>query len=160
MRNPYAKIQIVSEFVSCPGDRYHVVYSSTVLPDGTISLRPVDKIDIKQQINSYVDSCDMRVIISRLLAGDTSVLNSAPPNYGDFTRFPTNYAEVLQLGIDAENNFNKLPLSVRQQFGNDFRTWFSTAGSDDWFSKMQSEFSDSASDSTPEKVLESEVIKE
>lgn len=136
MRNPKAKVSDPNKFFTSHGSRYHNLYSSKVCPDGTIKLMPAGKEDIQAIINSYKDSTDIAYILSELSRGNTEVLNRGNAMYGDFTDAPKSLAEALQIMIDGEAAFNKLPLDVRQSFDNNFRNWLFTNGSDDWNSKM------------------------
>lgn len=136
MRNKNAKVSDPNTFVSNPGEVFKLEYSPFVKDDGTILLEVSGKIDVKQMINSFKDSTDMSYILKQLAIGNTDVLAQRQGVYADFSEFPKTYAEVLQLRIDAENNFYKLPLEVRQKFNNDFNVYFANAGTEDWFAKM------------------------
>ncbi len=136
MRNKYARVPDPLAFNSPVGDLFHVLFSAYFKPDGSLGLKEYDRIDIKKEINSHLDETDMSYILSRLMAGDDSVLNPRPPLYGDFTQFPTSYAEMLNMVISGEQYFDSLPLDVRKQFDNDRGKWFATIGSDDWLSAM------------------------
>lgn len=125
-----------NSFVSCSGDRYRILYSPVVQSDGTILLKESGKEDIQQMIDSYRDQTDMTFILERIKAGDTSMFREDSPMFGDFTNMPKNYAEFLQLYIDKEKQFLELPLDVRNSFDNDFRKWFASSGSEEWFEKM------------------------
>lgn len=136
MRNKFAKVSDPNKFETCSGDRYHITYEPVVNPDGTISLVENGKEDIQAKIDSYREKTDIAYIIKRLEMGDTSVLNQNNPMYGDFTDMPKSYAEVLQLVIDAENSFYKLPLDTRNKFDNDYKQWLAQAGSLEWSERM------------------------
>lgn len=137
MRNPNSKIQKIDEFLTQSGDLFKPVLSGKLMPDGTIRLTEVDRVDIKAEINSHASTCDMAYILSRLRQGDSSVVNVTPGVYGDFTQFPKSYAEMLQLVQSGEAAFDSLPLDVRSQFDNDISKWFASIGSDEWRSKMK-----------------------
>lgn len=122
---------------SCPGDRIKVTYSPVVNDDGTIDLVPAGKQDLQEFYNSQAAGCDMHLIVSRYLAGDTSVLERVQGFYGDVSQLPRNNAELLQRVIDGERAFDSLPKDVKAAFNNDFRQWFATAGSDEWNKAMQ-----------------------
>lgn len=138
MRNKNACVSDPNSFCTDPGSRYRTLFSPIVRPDGTIQLVESGKEDIQEYIQSQKDKTDMSFILSRMAAGDTSVLTDKTPMYGDFTSMPKNYAEALQLVIDREADFMKLPLEVRNKFNNDFRQWFAQSGSEEWFDKMAS----------------------
>lgn len=136
MRNPNACVSDPNKFVTNPGDKYHILYSPVVNSDGTINLIESGKDDIQEMIDSYREQTDMSYILQAMANGDTSVLSHKQPMYGDFTDMPKTYAQALQMVIDAETQFNKLPLDIRNKFDNDYKQWFAQAGSDEWFKKM------------------------
>lgn len=135
MRNNKAAVSDPNQFYTSPGSEDHVIYSPRVNPDGTVSLFESGRESIKERINSFREQTDIAYILKRLQLGDTSVLRSDGA-YGDFTQMPKTFAEALQLQIDGEKKFMQLPLDVRNEFDNDFRKWFASAGSEDWLNKM------------------------
>lgn len=126
----------MSKFKSCAGSKFKTLFSPVVGKDGTIDLVESGKINIAEQINSYRDQTDISVILARVNAGDTSVLNQVQGVFGDFTSMPRTYAEFLQLQIDAHNMFDKLTPDERSRFGNDFNQFFAQAGSPEWLEKF------------------------
>lgn len=136
MRNKFARVPEPSEFKSPVGDLFQIVYTSFYKPDGTIGLKESDRIDIKKEINSYREQTDMSYILSRLMAGDDSVLNPCPPMFGDFTQLPTSYAELLNMVMDAERYFDSLSPDIRKKFDNDRGKWFAQMGTDFWMESM------------------------
>lgn len=137
MRHKEARVpDDFSVFKSSAGDLFHDVYVPSFRADGTIQLCVSDRIDIKKEINSHREETDMSFILSRLMAGDDSVLNPRPPMYGDFTQFPKSYAEMLNMVIDGERYFDSLPMETRKKFDNNHAKWFSSIGSSDWLENM------------------------
>lgn len=137
MRNKNAKVSNPNDFVTSCGEKVKILYSPKVLPDGTIDLVESGKIDINEMINSQRESTDIAYILQKMKeTGDISALTQAQGVYGDFTEFPTTYAEILQLRIDSENSFYQLDPEVRAKFDNDFNKYFASAGTEEWFSKL------------------------
>lgn len=134
MRNPNARVPLEFE-PTCSGDRYHIDYQP-IIEDGCIQLVEAGRTDIQAVIDSYADSCDMSLILQRLSIGDTSVLNSKTPMFGDFTAFPSTLAGILNLKLEAQRVFDKLDPAVRDQFS-DFNDWLASSGSQEWLTKMQ-----------------------
>lgn len=155
MRNDKARVPDPNEFVTCPGETEHIVYTSKVMEDGTILLTPCGKENIKELINSYVDQTDISYIMAQLAVGNTSVLNNKTPMYGDFTEAPKDLRHAMQIMLDGEKAFYQLDLDTRQKFNNDFRQWLVTAGSESWLKNMGAAPSDP--ESAQEKTNESEV---
>lgn len=135
MRNKNAKVSDPNTFVCNPGSDEHILYASKVTPSGEIILTPCGKESISEKINAEKEFTDISFIISRLRMGDTSVLRDGAV-YGDFYSAPKSLAEAMQLQIDAERKFYELPLTIRNQFNNNYRQWLIECGSNDWCIKM------------------------
>lgn len=139
MHNPYNDVINIRErerYVTCSGNRVKPIFSGKYMPDGTIRLTKVDEIDVQDDINSHLHECDLELILSRLMDGDTSVIQRSNPMYGDFTQFPRSYVEMLQLVQDGSAFFDSLDPDVKVKFDNDRAKWFASIGSNDWFAKM------------------------
>lgn len=136
MRNKHARVSDPNSFSTHPGEKFHVVYDSFFNQDGTIRLKPSGKKDIKAEINSHVAETDMAVIVQKLMMGDSSVFSTKKPLYGDFTQFPSTYAEAFELVNRSEKAFESLAPDVKQKFDNDRAKWFSSIGSPEWFEIM------------------------
>ena len=74
MRNKNAKVSDPNKFVTDHGSDIHILYSSKVLPDGTIQLTPCGEESISQKINAEKEFTDIAYIRHRLEMGDMSVL--------------------------------------------------------------------------------------
>lgn len=136
MRNEFAKVTNPNDFVTESGSPIHILYAPTVLSDGSVVLEESGKENTDDMIQSYGATSDINYIVSRLLEGDESVLAQRQGMYGDFTQFPTTYAEVLQTVINSEKRFNALSPDVKQKFDNDFGKWLATATTPEWLDKM------------------------
>lgn len=157
MRNPNARVPLEFD-PTCSGDRYHVDYQP-IIEDGCIQLVEAGRTDIQAVIDSYADSCDMSLILQRLSIGDTSVLNSKTPMFGDFTSCPSTLAGILNLKLEAQRLYDKLDPAVRDQF-EDFNSWLAASGSQEWLTKMQgnpANTSVSEDSSAADRVLNEEV---
>lgn len=119
-----------------PGNPYHVIYSPKVLKDGSIDLVESGVEDTDEIIQSFKESTDIRMILSRVANGETELLNEKNGIFGDFTGMPKTYAEALQLHIDANRLFNSLPVELKQKFDNDENKFFVEAGSKEWCEKL------------------------
>lgn len=107
------------------GNPEEIEYAPVIGEDGVLSLEPVGTIDLRSQIDSYRESCDLNVLLSRYANGDASALSATQGNYFDAVGMPRTYAEMLNTVISAENQFMKLPLNVRERFDNSFHRWLS-----------------------------------
>lgn len=136
MRNKNAKIPDISKMFTDPGQDEKIIYEGKLQKDGTVLLVEVGKESMQQMIDAWKEQTDMSWIIKNLEMGNTQVINRVPSCFGDFTEMPKTYAEVLQLRIDAQTAFEKLPVETKQKFNNNFNEWFMEAGEGEWFEKM------------------------
>lgn len=126
-----------NKIVSCPGCPIKEVYKPIVNRDGTITLVVDGHVNTDEEIQSYAESVDIDVIISRYMNGDIEALNKHIGTYGDFTQMPKTYAEVLQMQIDARNTFDSLPIEIKQKFNNDPNEFFAQSGQEEWYKKLE-----------------------
>lgn len=124
------------EFLSNPGNPIKTVFAPAPGENGTIRLKATGKRNTDEEIQSHLESTDMRFILSRLGAGDVSVLQARKPMYGDFTGTPSTLADVYALYNNMHSKFEALPDEVKDKFGNSFEEFCQTAGSQDWFQKV------------------------
>lgn len=129
--------QEITKFVTPAGSREKPVFSSKVKDDGEIELIETGKEDWYGYIQSFKDSVDIHLILKAATLGDTSGLQRVQGFYADVTSVPKNNAEVLQMFIDAQNNFDSLPIEIKQKFDNDFNKFFATMETQEWFEKMK-----------------------
>lgn len=123
---------------SNPGSPEEPIYSPVVDDNGCISLEVVGTMDIASYIDSFRESCDLNVILSRYANGDVTALSQRQGTFFDATGMPSTYAEMLQTVITAETEFNKLPLAVRERFDNSFHKWLSLMDRPDEFNRLMS----------------------
>lgn len=122
-----------NSFVSNPGDPMHVLYSPKVSKSGRVELVESGVQNTDEVIQSYAESCDRALILERIKNGELDLLQKAPGVYGDFTKMPKTFGDVLQLQLDSNRLFDTLPLEIRSKFDNDRNQFFAQAGTKDWF---------------------------
>ena len=114
------------------GDAIAPVYKLTADND----LEVDGELDTYAEIQSHADSVDIYTIISRFEQGDEGILTKRNGQYVDLTQLPTTFAEMHQKIIDAENEFNALPLDIRSAYDFDTSKFIADIGSDHWFNLM------------------------
>lgn len=135
-----------SNFVTNPGSRVRDVFVAKVDPYGNVDLEKVGEESIYDLIQSYRDSTDLNKLLQRYRNGEVDVLQRVQGVFGDFSKLPKTYAELLQLQIDAKNLFDSLPIDLQQKFT--FDEFLGKAGSKDWFEKLGVSIGDSLSAET------------
>lgn len=124
-----------AKFAINAGSSIKQLYKGEVGVDGIISLVKAGVKNIQDEINSYEKSTDLYNILSRLTPEEIKMQADAAQDFFDATGLPKTYAEALQLVIDGRNNFESMPVEIKQKFNNDFNQWFATAGNKDWYEK-------------------------
>lgn len=124
------------KFVNRAGSKTKNVYAPKVEDDGTIKLVKAGKEDWYGKIQSWKDSVDIHVILKKCLNGDTSALSQVQGFYGDVSQFPKTKPEMLQLMIDAEKNFDKLPVEIKQNFDHDIYKFIASMDKPDFMEKL------------------------
>lgn len=121
-------------FVSCSGNRFYIEKHGEVQENGVIKLIPDKEIDLQEKYNAEYPS----TTIDNILANCNPLQNFADDGlHGiDATKLPKTFAEFLQLQIDRKREFDRLPVEVKQKFGNDVQQYMATAGTEDWFTKL------------------------
>lgn len=104
--------------------------------DGNEYFEVIGEKNLYDEIQSHKLSVDINYILARFASGDTEALSKRQGVYGDFSRFPRTYAEMLNTVNDAQAYFDALPLEVKHQFGDSMQQWLSQYGTDDWSRKM------------------------
>lgn len=102
------------------------------------------------EIQSFADSCDINIIMARYRNGEVDVLQQIQGTYGDFSEIPTNYADIMNKKIQAENLFMSLSADIREKYNNSVEQFMSEIGSKSGLEKLGVKFSDS-----DEKIVES-----
>lgn len=110
---------------SCPGNHIHKLLKPQFDKSGNYELVEAGEVDVYAEIQSHAESCDINVLMAKYQNGDASALSKVQGTYFDATGMPKTYAEMLNILIDAENQFNALPLDERAKFDHSFEKWLS-----------------------------------
>lgn len=146
------------DFNSCPGSPVHIQYGGHYDEKGRVVLEEVGKINLYDEIQSHAESCDIHVILRRFQNGDSDALSQRQGFFGDVLDFPKTYAEALNQMNDMERQFMKLPVEVREKFGNSFSEFLASSGDSDFMDKLG--FKKSVEPVVNEPVVKEPVVKE
>lgn len=128
------------------GDRTKKLYAPEYDADGVLHLIDNGEESLYDYIQSFKDSTDIHVLLTRYQNGDAAALSKAQGTYGDFTDMPKTYAEMLNSLIKGKDDFMKLPVELRAKFNHSFEEWISTYGSPTWLEKMEVKIDDVSAD--------------
>ncbi len=145
---------------SNPGERFHVTHKLIVDQDGTYDLKVSGKVDTYSEIQSWRESCDLKVLLQRYANGDTNALNRKQLLYGDFTTMPKTLAEYQQMQVNVEQAFDSLPAEQRSKFGNSSSRFVASFGSPEFFEALGVKLPSAPVETPVETPVESPVVKE
>lgn len=98
-------------------------YCSSGSPDRTLYVLDDDILieagveDTQAIINSYKDSCDIKLLIERVTQGEYDLLMQKRGVYIDTTKFPTNIVEAQNMLRDSKRAFELLPDDIKKEVG-------------------------------------------
>lgn len=100
-------------------------YAPVIKDDGSFELEVVGKINVYDEIQSHADSCDINIILERYARGDVTALSRRQGLFADLSEMPRTYAEMLNVVIKAQAEFEALPANVKEKFDNDVNKFIS-----------------------------------
>lgn len=83
---------------------------------GELKFCKVRDVDIRAEIASHVDECDMSIIVSRLLENPAEGYIDNEEMYGDVSELPKDILEAAMYTDRAKAIFYKLPLDIRKDY--------------------------------------------
>lgn len=123
MRNKNSRIPNIDSINTYAGSPIHQILEPRF--DGTTTkLVSVGEENIQDFYEAQAPLTDINYMLNRLALGDTSVLSSKRPMYGDFTGLPADPIEALNLVHESERAFAQLSIEEKQKYNNDWKLWF------------------------------------
>lgn len=117
------RIPSIPDVITSPGSRVETLFTPK-FNGSEITLVKSGTVDVQDRIDSYGPYCDLRYMLTQLRLGDSSVLSSRTPLFGDFSGFPCHPVDALNFIGDVERSFNQLPEDVKAACNNDWRLYF------------------------------------
>lgn len=100
------------------GTRFLNTYQEEISKKGNKSLVKIGETNVYEMIQSDAESCKIENILHAVAMGDLSALQQREATYCDATTMPKNLMEAQNLVIRLKDEFYKMPLEVRKEFGN------------------------------------------
>ena len=119
MRRPFDYLTREEQF-TCSGNCRKPLYSPVYGDDGRLVLEPIGFKDTDEEISSYREQTDMAYIISRINAGDSSVLPDPNALYADVSDLPNTPIGMVNFLDGLRRQFDSLPAETREKFDNSF----------------------------------------
>lgn len=109
--------------------------------NGRKVLKKVGESDIYARIQEGKDDCDVYKILDRFTNGDLlSLQRRVDGIFADVSAVPTSMVEFGAYAEKARDNFYKLPLEIRDAFGNDIDRFLAASENEETFKKPFLEF--------------------
>lgn len=130
------QVRVRPRVFSAVGSRIVDVFQGKYNTSGVLELVKTGEKNIYEEIQSHKDSVDLQHLIVRAMNGEPEVLSRRQGVFCDMTNAPSNLAEMLNYVNMGRQEFESLPLDVRQKFGCDFAKYAATIGTPDWLAAM------------------------
>lgn len=118
------------------GRKYLNTYSETIKKSGKRELEKTGETNVYEKIQAHAEECKIENILHAVAMGDLEALNQREATYMDATTMPQNLMEMENLVIKAKDEFYKMPLEVRKEFGNDPDVYVTEMGTEEFKKKM------------------------
>lgn len=118
------------------GTEYDKTYEVVIDEYGHKDLVETGETNRFEAIQQYASQCDIKNIIERAMAGDTSGLYAKQGQYLDVTDMPKNLAEAQQAMLKIKNEFYGLTTDIRNKFNNSVDEYIASFGSEEWLKKI------------------------
>ena len=117
------------------GDQFINTYQEEI-KDGRITLVKTGETNVYERIQADAESCKIENILHAVAMGDLNALNQREATYCDATTMPKSLMEAQNLAIKIKDEFYKMPMEVRKEFGNSPETYIEEMGTKEFFEKM------------------------
>lgn len=107
-------------------------YTMCIDENGHKYLKETGKTNTYNLIQESLEETKIENIMRRAEAGDLTALNIRNGQYLDVTDMPNTLAEAQNFVIQAQQEFDKLPLEVRKKFDMSAEKYIATFGSESW----------------------------
>lgn len=106
------------------------------IKDGRMTLTKTGQTNVYERIQADLESCKIENILHAVAMGDLNALNQREATYCDATTMPKNLMEAQNLVLRMKDEFYKMPMEVRKEFGNSPDTYVEEMGTKEFFEKM------------------------
>lgn len=113
IRKARDKVEVIAQKNSGLQSEYGYIADNE---SGELKFCKVRDIDIRTEIASHIDECDMSIIVSRLLENPAEGYIDNEEMYGDVSELPKDILEAAMYTDRAKAIFYKLPLDVRKDY--------------------------------------------
>lgn len=111
-------------------------YTEYIDKNGHLTLKETGETPTYEMIQAALEETKIENIIRKATLGDPTALAATQGAYIDTTELPTSLAEMQNMLINANNEFEKLPLETRLKFDQSAEKYISMYGTEEWAKLM------------------------
>lgn len=133
----YTQIETPERKATPSGDKYLAIFQEEINKEtGKKTLICIGQKNIYDMIQADLESTKIENILAAVAMGDLSVLKQQEPIYIDATTMPKNLMESQNIVLKAKQEFEKMPIEVKELFDNSAEKYVSEMGTKNFFEKM------------------------
>lgn len=117
------------------GTEFDDVRGFYINSDGIKTLHKTGKTNRQEMINAHLDEVLIENVVAKSSL-DPRLLEQVPGMSGDFTHMPKSLFEAQNMVLKIKDEFNSLPVEVRESFSNSVDRYIMEMGSEDWKKKL------------------------
>lgn len=106
------------------------------IKDGRLTLIKTGQTNVYEMIQQDLESCKIENILHAVAMGDLNALNQREATYVDATTMPKSLMEAQNLVLKMKDEFYKMPMEVRKEFGNSPEAYVEEMGTKEFLDKM------------------------
>lgn len=118
------------------GTEFETEYNIELDRNGHKVLIEAGKTNVYDIIQESYESTKIANIVQRATYGDPYVLQARNGQYIDISEMPTSLAEMQNLITKAKNEFDKLPIEIKEKFDNSAEIYIASYGSKEFYNKL------------------------
>lgn len=115
---------------------YEPEYIEVIKKDGSKTLEVTGQKNIYEYIQSFAEQSKIENILHAAAMGDLSVFNQRETTYADATTLPKTLMEAQNLVLRMKQEFETMPLEVREIFNNSPEMYVNMMGTEEFKEKM------------------------
>lgn len=119
------------------GEKEEDTYEMSIDVHGHKKLEKSGKTNVYDLIQESLEETKIENIIRRALGGDEGALATMHGVYIDVTDAPKSLAEMQQAVITATQEFEKLPVEIREKFNHSALQYVAEFGTEEWAKKLE-----------------------
>lgn len=132
----YSRLNVPKKTPTPSGTQFLNLYQEEIKKGGNKTLVKTGETNVYEMIQEDADSCDIEKILHKVAMGDLAALNQREATYCDATTMPKTLMEAQNLVIRMKDEFYKMPIEVRKEFGNNPDRYVELMGTNEFLEIM------------------------